>query len=96
MTPGCPLPIPLRPDPAVVRENAVRSLIRAVLAVGLNANDRRIYPTEYAGRTWPHDRDVPTALEGRRVARDGSLILSDGRATLAIVCETRGRYNVES
>jgi hypothetical protein len=83
-----------------VRENAVRSLTRAVLALGLNANDRRIYPTEYAGRTWPHDRDVPAALEGRGVARDGSLILSDGRApTLAIVCETcgrRGRSNVES
>jgi hypothetical protein len=60
MTPGRPLPIPLRPDPAAVRENAVRSLTRAVLALGLNANDRRIYPTEYAGRTWPHDRDVPS------------------------------------
>jgi hypothetical protein len=33
--------------------------MRAILALGLNADDRRIYLIEYAARTWPHDRDVP-------------------------------------
>jgi hypothetical protein len=43
----------LRPDPQAVRQNAVRSLARVILALG-NANDRRIYPVVYAARTWPH------------------------------------------
>jgi hypothetical protein len=47
-SPGRPLPIPPRPAPVAVRENAVKSLTCAVLALGLSANDCRVYPTEHA------------------------------------------------
>ena len=62
--PGRPIPIPLRPDPAAVREGAVKSLTRAVLATGLNSLNPSVRPTDYAIKTWPHDRDVP--LQPRR------------------------------
>jgi hypothetical protein len=55
-------PIPLRPDPGAVREAALRSLVRAVLATGLNGlNPASARPTT-PSRRGIYDRDVPLLL----------------------------------
>jgi hypothetical protein len=56
------VPVPLRPDPEAVQTNAVRSLMRGVIALGLHALDRRTLPADYAARTWPHDAEVHLVL----------------------------------
>ena len=42
--PGRAAPLPLGPDPAAVCEAAVRSLVRAVLATGLNGLNHSVPP----------------------------------------------------
>jgi hypothetical protein len=74
MTRGHLLPIPLRPDPAAVREDEVRSFTRAVLALtSTRTTAESTRPNTLAGR----GRTTATfhAPEGRR-ARDGSMIVS--------------------
>jgi hypothetical protein len=47
-----PVPIPLRPDPDAVREQAVTTLTRAAIAVARGAFDRNTRPADYARKTW--------------------------------------------
>src|SRR5262249_16946056 len=57
-----PLPTPLRPDPDAVNEDAMRSLSRAAVCVGVNGLDVSTLPADYARWTWPNDRDLPLLL----------------------------------
>jgi hypothetical protein len=52
-----PSGIPLRPDPLALREGAISTLVRAVIAVGLGTLDKTIPPAEYARRHW-NDRSI--------------------------------------
>jgi hypothetical protein len=57
-----PRPIPLRPDPSALRDDAVRSLVRAAIAIGLNARDRNVSPSAILRRQWGDDRTAELVL----------------------------------
>src|SRR5262249_47048635 len=57
-----PVPVPLRPDPGVVHDNAMRALVRSAIAIGINKLEPSNLPRDYVRRMWPGDRDVPLIL----------------------------------
>ena len=58
-------PIPLRPDPGAIRDNAMTSLTRSALAIALSAIELRArLPDEFVEKTWPHDRDAALLTRG--------------------------------
>jgi hypothetical protein len=76
-----PAPIPLRPDPTALREANVTSLVRATVALGMNALDPSTLPGDYARRTWPGDRDLPLVL--RAAVSPASIANTPALATVA-------------
>ena len=54
--------LPLKPDPAAVLNQAMRSLTRATITTGLAALDRGIRPAEFIEKTWPEDDGVDLVL----------------------------------
>ena len=56
-------PIPLRPAPHAIVDNAMHSLTRAAIAHAAAALDCSVSIVRFAEKTWPNDRDVALLLK---------------------------------
>jgi hypothetical protein len=67
-----PSPIPLRPDPTGIRELSMRSLSRAAVAIGLQALDGGLTPSQLSPADFMRRRDWETDRVGMLVTRAAS------------------------